>query len=125
MNRTIVRRIVVGIVLLASAFIAFLAGSARWEDMSTNEKPLRQAYAVWQDGTTSYGAYCSKDGTKLEGGGICYIDEFSRPHTRDEIVRGSIGVSLFWLVLIGGGGALAVSALLSTPTSRRPAPINA
>lgn len=121
MNKTMLRRIVVSVVLLVSAFIAFVLASARWDDMSHSEKPLRQAYAIWPDGSMSYGTYCNDNSTKLEGGGICYINEFSRPYTQEEIVRESIGVGLFWLVLIGAVGTFAVLLLLepSNPTSDR------
>lgn len=107
MNRKVLVRFAVAVVALAVLAIGWMAGSSSWDHMQHNDKVVHQAYAVWNDGTTSYGAYCSRNNTVLEGGGRCYIRESSRPYQFEEMVRLSIAAGIVWGLFSLLGGALA------------------
>ena len=89
MNLTIVRRVIIGLVLIACAFLGVFAGNGIWK--STLEgTTVQHVYIVHPDGTKQYGPYCNQDGVKLEGGGVCRIVDEVTAYRRNDAIGNSI-----------------------------------
>src|SRR5688572_1946857 len=122
MNLTILRRIAIGVMLLASLALGVFVGELRWQD-TLGGKTVQQAHAVWPDGTVQYGPYCAKDedGIKLEGGGICRVTEHKVAYTRQEAVVETLGVVLMVMIVLGALGWWAVNSFFRHLAGRREA----
>lgn len=89
MNLTIVRRVIIGLVLIACAFLGVFVGNGMWKS-SFEGTTVQHVYVVLPDGTKQFGPYCNEDGTRLEGGGICRVVDEPTAYRRTDAIARSI-----------------------------------
>jgi hypothetical protein len=118
MNLKVARRVSIAALLLVTVVLAIFAGHLRWQD-TLEGKIVQDVSATLPDGTVQYGPYCTQDGAKLEGGGICHVTQRTVAYKPLDAVAHTLAVFLMVLGVMGGLGILAINAAFRKINDRR------